>query len=92
MLLLISAVAAAVAAAVSATHSVATSDPLGGRRGWGAHVMHDRSCMNIDPRIPTIPGRSTPGFPGFRVGFRFVECEESVCLGRKAPTMHPGGV
>ena len=23
------------------------------------HVMHDRSRMAIDPRIPTMPGRST---------------------------------
>ena len=24
--------------------------------------MHGRSRMTIDPRIPTMPGRSTPGF------------------------------
>ena len=26
------------------------------------HVMHGRSRMTIDPRIPTMPGRSTSGF------------------------------
>ena len=25
-------------------------------------IMHDRSRMTIDPRIPTMPGRSTSGF------------------------------
>ena len=32
---------------------------------WGAgctHVMHGRSRMTIDPRIPTMPGRNTSGF------------------------------
>ena len=36
---------------------------------WGcAHVMHDCSHMTIDPRIPTMPGRSTFDFhrPGRR--------------------------
>ena len=31
-------------------------------RGWRNHVIHDRSLMTIDPRIPTMPGRSTSGF------------------------------
>ena len=25
-------------------------------------IMHGRSCPTIDPRIPTVPGRSTSGF------------------------------
>ena len=28
----------------------------------GTHVMHGRSRMTIDPRIPPTPGRSTSGF------------------------------
>ena len=28
----------------------------------GTHVIHSRSRVAIDPRIPTIPGRSTSGF------------------------------
>ena len=33
------------------------------RRGRGVLiVMHGRSCTTVDPRIPTIPGRSRPGF------------------------------
>ena len=43
---------------------------VSGRRVWvreGAgegctHVMHDRSCMTVDPRIPTMPGRSKSSF------------------------------
>ena len=36
-------------------------------RGWGkdggvTHTMHDRSRMNINPRIPTMTGRSTSVF------------------------------
>ena len=30
--------------------------------GGCTHVMHGRSRMIIDPRIPTLPGRSTSGF------------------------------
>ena len=33
--------------------------------GWGVgcvDVMHGRSRMTIDPRIPTMPGRITLGF------------------------------
>ena len=30
--------------------------------GECTHVMHGRSRMTVDPRIPTIPGRSTSGF------------------------------
>ena len=26
------------------------------------HVMHGRSRMTVDPRIPTMPGQSTSGF------------------------------
>ena len=34
-----------------------------GARGGGAiDIMHGRSRITIDPRIPTIPGRSTSGF------------------------------
>ena len=42
--------------------------PLGGLRGsrrgrgGGTHVMHGRSLMAIDPRIHTMPGRSTSGY------------------------------
>ena len=32
-----------------------------GREGC-THVMHGRSRMTIDPRTPTMPGRSTSGF------------------------------
>ena len=34
------------------------------KRGGGGvlTVMHGRSRMTIDPRIPTMPGRSTSGF------------------------------
>ena len=46
---------------------------FGGERGGGegrgegggygrTQSVHDRSCMTIDPRIPTMPGRSTSGF------------------------------
>ena len=30
--------------------------------GGGACVMHGRSRMTVDPRIPTVPGQSTSGF------------------------------
>ena len=33
-----------------------------GGGGGGTHIMHRRSRMTIDPRIPTTPGRSTSGF------------------------------
>ena len=33
-----------------------------GRTGECAHAMHSRSRKAIDPRITTMPGRSTPGF------------------------------
>ena len=29
--------------------------------GECTHVIHGRSCMTIDPRVPTMPGRSTVG-------------------------------
>ena len=36
------------------------------RRVWGeagcTHALHARSRTTIDPRIPTVPGRSTSGF------------------------------
>ena len=31
-------------------------------RGVCAQFVHGRSRMTIDPRIPTMPGRSTSGF------------------------------
>ena len=34
----------------------------GGGGVGGAHFTHSRSCMTIDPRIPTVPGRSMSGF------------------------------
>ena len=35
----------------------------GGVEGGGVLIiMHGRSRMTIDPRIPTMPGRSTSGF------------------------------
>ena len=39
---------------------------VGAQMGWGlgvgfSHVTHGRSRMTIDPRIPTIPGRSKSG-------------------------------
>ena len=34
--------------------------PIGG--GGYTQFVHGRSRMTIDPRIPTIPGRSTSGF------------------------------
>ena len=30
--------------------------------GGGTQFVHGRSRMTIDPRIPTMPGRSTSGF------------------------------
>ena len=33
-------------------------------RVGGTHFMHGRSRMAIDPRISTMPGRSTSGFQG----------------------------
>ena len=41
------------------------------RGGGGAQFVHYRSRMTTDPRIPTMPGRSTSGFhqPG-RHGLR----------------------
>ena len=30
--------------------------------GGGTHVMHGRSRVAIDPRVPTMPGLSTSGF------------------------------
>ena len=34
-----------------------------GGEGWeGTHVMRGRSRITVDPRIPTMPGRSTSGF------------------------------
>ena len=32
-----------------------------GGGGYSCHVMHGRSRKSIDPRIPTMPGRSTSG-------------------------------
>ena len=32
-------------------------------RGGGTHVMHGRSRVAIEPRPPTMPGRSTSGVP-----------------------------
>ena len=34
----------------------------GGRRGGCTQFVHGLSGMTIDPRIPTMPGRSTSGF------------------------------
>ena len=34
----------------------------GGGGGCVLTVMHGRSRMTIDPRIPSMPGRSTSGF------------------------------
>ena len=38
----------------------------GGGEGWAGgdctQFVRGRSCMNIDPHIPTMPGRSTSGF------------------------------
>ena len=31
-------------------------------RGGVLIIMHGRSRMTVDPRIPTMPGRSTSGF------------------------------
>ena len=36
--------------------------PGGGWGGGGTQVVHGRSRMTIDPRIPTMAGWSTPGF------------------------------
>ena len=33
-----------------------------GGEGGGTHFVHGRSRMTIDPRFPTMPGRSTSGF------------------------------
>ena len=33
-----------------------------GKGGGGTQIMHGRSRMTIDPRIPAMPGRSTSGF------------------------------
>ena len=34
--------------------------PLWG--GGGTQFLHGRSHMTMDPRVPTVPGRSTSGF------------------------------
>ena len=60
-------------------------------RGGELIIMHGRSRMNIDPRIPTMPGRSTSGFhrPG---GHRLhqsrsaVRCSASRMKGELHPT------
>ena len=36
--------------------------PEGDGGGGGTQVVHGRSRMTIDPRIPTMAGWSTPGF------------------------------
>ena len=54
--------------------SLKETRPRGGREGrregggGGTQLVHGRSPMTIDPRIPTMPGRSTSGFhqPGRR--------------------------
>ena len=53
----------------------------GGRRR--TQFVHGRSHMTIDPRIPTIPGRSTTGFhqPGTPGGSGyFIECNVVLLL------------
>ena len=37
-------------------------DARGGEGGGCTYFVHGRSRMTIDPRIPTMPGRSTSGF------------------------------
>ena len=34
----------------------------GGGRGGGSQFVHGRGRMTIDPRTPTMPGRSMSGF------------------------------
>ena len=51
----------------------------GVQSGWGGRVMHSRSRMTIDLRIPTIPGRSTsyfhrPSVHGYHQARRGVWC------------------
>ena len=45
-------------------HTLVSLQYRDGEQRWGGHthVMHGRSRMTIDPRIPTMPGRSTSGF------------------------------
>ena len=54
--------------------------------------MYDRSCMPIDPRIPTLPGRTTFGFhrPGRRClhqGRSAVRCPTSQTKGEMHPSI-----
>ena len=45
---------------VPKNESQRTTSKAGG--GRGAHVMHGRSRVTVDPHIPTMPGRSTSDF------------------------------
>ena len=47
------------------------------RGGGYTHVMRGRSRMTINPRIPTMPGRSTSGFRG--VEFMLTSCWKVLC-------------
>ena len=47
----------------TAVHELrARATPWGLSRGGVLHIMHGRSRMTINPRIPIMPGRSTSGF------------------------------
>ena len=70
----------------------------GGKRGGGVldrrdvlDIMHGRSRMTIDPRIPTMPGRSMSGFhrPGrhcLHQARSAVRCPASCMKGEPHPT------
>ena len=50
--------------------------PVWGGGGGGTQFVHGRSCMTIDPRIPTMPGRST---------LVFTNQADIACAKREAP-------
>ena len=64
----------------------------GGRKGRGCtHFVHGRSRMTIDPRIRTMPGRSTSGFhqPGRHCSHQArsaVRCSASCMKGELHPS------
>ena len=54
-------------------------------RGGCTQFVHGRSCMTIDPRIPTMPGRSTSGF--HQTGRHCLHQARSAVRGREKNTL-----
>ena len=54
-------------------------------------IMHGRSRMAIDPRLPTMPGRSTSGFhrPGADIACIKRNAPWSVRASREKGELHP---